>query len=79
MVRRAYCLADRQEWEAELFASLNRTVRYELRHDLRCLACGGKALFRSASARRPAMFAARHSPACLLINHPAWGVFRYLQ
>ncbi|SDX24847.1 hypothetical protein SAMN04487917_10769 [Arthrobacter sp. yr096] len=77
-MRRALCLADRKDWDAEDFDNLDDYRQEPRRQQLVCLACGGKAMFRSAGVGRKATFSARHTADCCL-NSRTWTVFRYLQ
>ncbi|MFJ4210606.1 hypothetical protein ACIPY2_19300 [Paenarthrobacter sp. NPDC089675] len=77
-MRRALCLADRKDWDAEDFDNLDNIRQESRRQKFVCLACGGKAIFRSAGNARKATFSARHQADCCL-NAQTWTVFRYLQ
>lgn len=77
-MKRALCLVDREDWDAEDFDKLDDFRQEARRGQFVCLACGGKAIFRSAGNARKATFSARHLTGCCL-NPQAWTVFRYLQ
>ncbi|SDP51368.1 hypothetical protein SAMN04487914_11448 [Arthrobacter sp. ok909] len=79
-MKRALCLLDGKEWEAQDFAAKPKAWRMRHRSHLICLGCGSRAFFRDTSRHGSrAFFGAKpHGWACPVVSY-SYGVFRYLQ
>ncbi|MEV7574718.1 competence protein CoiA family protein [Pseudarthrobacter sp. NPDC089323] len=76
-MKRAKCLLDGQDWDAQEFSQQDIQWQQPRRKMFVCLACNGPAAYRAGSKRKPS-FAAQHDADCQL-KSKQWSVFRFLQ
>lgn len=77
-MKHVLCLTDNKEWSLNEFTLLESEEVETRRHDLVCVACGGKAFLRRSVRTAGVTFGARHAQGCKLLV-PSWSAFRYLQ
>jgi hypothetical protein len=77
-MKRAQCLVDGQDWDAEEFSRQDVQWQQPRRKSFVCLACNGPAVYRAGPRRKPS-FAAHHAADCVLKALPSWSAFKFLE